>query len=416
MANILLHSLIFSPDGVSTAYLMADLAQELHRLGHSVSVLTTTPHYNVVESQIAKQPLVQQAQGLYFSRLGSIPVWHIQMGERTASPSVRSLGYLGFHLRSLFWAFGRRQNFDVILTPSPPLTIGLFAWLMSHWQSAKCVYIVQEIYPDFAIHSGLIHNSLLIWLLKRLECLIYNKCDAIVTIADRFTKIVSPRCARPEKVQMIPNFVDTELYRPLPRENSFSHENGLMGYFTVLYAGNIGVAQDWAVILNAAERLRAYPIKFVVVGDGTRREWLADTVAQRRLDNVLMLDYQPRERIPEIIASCDVATITMAPHLGSDGFPSKIYTTMACEKPSIVSTELDSELAWIVGESKCGTVVPAGDNDAYVDAVLEAFQRRDSLASEGQRGRAFVEKRYSKQAVALQYDTLVRSLARGDKN
>ena len=176
------------------------------------------------------------------------------------------------------------------------------------------------------------------------------------------------------------------------------------------YAGNIGAAQDWDPVLHAADRLREQPVRFVIIGDGTRREWLVRTVAERDLKNVLVLNYQPRDRIPEINAACDVATITMAPDAGRDGFPSKTYTTMACGKPSIVSTEAESELAWIVRESKCGTVVPVRDNDAYADAVLEAFRRRDALVSEGLRGRLFVEQRYSKRAVALQYDSLIRSL------
>ena len=410
MARILLHSLIFSPDGVSTAYLMADLAQELQQLGHVVTVLTTTPHYNAVESEMTRQPLSKAASGLYYSTLGGVPVWHVPMGGRTASPGARSLAYLGFHLKSLYWAYRKDQAFDIIIAPSPPLSIGLVAWLISRRHRAACVYIVQELYPDFAIHRGLIRSSFAIQVLQKLERLIYRKCDAVVTIADRFTRIVAARCACRQKVRTIPNFVDAEFYRPLPRDNAFAREHGLISPFVIMYAGNIGVAQDWGPILYAADRLREQPMKFVIIGDGTCREWLVRTVAQRNLNNVLVLNYQPRDKMPEINAACDVATITMAPDAGRDGFPSKIYTTMACGKPSIVSTELESELAWIVRESMCGTVVPVRNNYAYAAAVLEAFRGRGGLVSEGLRGRSFVEQRYSKKAVALQYDFLIRSL------
>ena len=208
----------------------------------------------------------------------------------------------------------------------------------------------------------------------------------------------------------IPNFVDIDFYRPLPRDNAFACEHGLLDHFIVMYAGNIGVAQDWTAVLHAAEVLRNEPIRFVILGDGTHRGWLAGEVARRNLDNHLLLPYQPRERMAEINASCDVAMITMAPKAGWDGFPSKIYTTLACGKPSIVSTEEDSELAWTVNEARCGTVVPVEQNAAYAEAVLNAYHRRDELVEEGQRGRRFVEENYSKRAVAMQYDRLIRSL------
>jgi colanic acid biosynthesis glycosyl transferase WcaI len=410
MARILLHSLIFSPDCVSTAYLLADLVNELQQLGHDVTVLTTTPHYNVVESEMFRQPLSKASFGIHYSKFGKMPVWHVPMRGRTASPVVRCLSYLGFHVNSLFWACRRKRAFDIIIAPSPPLSIGVVAWLIGKWHRAACIYVVQELYPDFAIHGGLIRSSAVTRILKQLERFVYKKCDAVVTNADRFTRIVASRCISGQKVVTIPNFVDAEFYRPVSRDNSFAREHGLISPFVVMYAGNIGIAQDWDPILHAANRLRDQPIKFVIIGDGTRRDWLVRTIAQRELKNILVLDYQPRDKMPEINASCDAATITMAPEAGRDVFSSKIYTTLACGKPSIVTTERESELAWIIRESKCGSVVPVGDDDAYADAVLEAFRRRDALVDEGLRGRSFVEERYSKKAIGLQYDSLIRSL------
>jgi len=389
---------------------MADLAKELQNLGHSITVLTTAPHYNAVASEMNVQPLENVSSGLYRSNLDGIAVWHISMNERTASVSVRSLDYLNFHWKSLRWGWSFRNAFDLVIAPSPPLSIGLIAWMIARWHRAKCVYNVQEVYPDFAIHQGLVKNHLIIWALKKLECFVYNRSSAVTTIAERFTRVIAPRCAQPGKVHTIPNFVDTDFYRPLPRDNPFAREHHLTDGFVVMYAGNIGIAQDWSAVLYAAETLRHEPIRFVILGDGTRRMWLHKEVAKRKLYNILLLGYQSRERMAEINASCDVATICMAPKAGWDGFPSKIYTTLACGKPSIVSTEEDSELAQIIRHSQCGAIVPVEDNVAYVAAVLAAYNNRAHLPVEGQRGRAFVEKYYSKKAVAQQYDQLIQSL------
>ena len=92
------------------------------------------------------------------------------------------------------------------------------------------------------------------------------------------------------------------------------------------------------------------------------------------------------------------------------GFPSKIYTIMACAKPVIASAGEDSEMAWIIKQSGCGRVVPPEDQQAYADAVLTAFRERESLPAEGERGRRFVERNYSKEAIARKYDALIRQL------
>ena len=104
MASILIHSLIFAPDGVSTAYLYTDLAKELRKLGHSVEVLTTTPHYNQVEEELRRQPLSKIAPGFYKSSCSGISVWHVSLGKRTSDARARTLDYLRFHLLSLLWS------------------------------------------------------------------------------------------------------------------------------------------------------------------------------------------------------------------------------------------------------------------------------------------------------------------------
>lgn len=412
MAKILLHTLVFSPDGVSTAYLMTDLARQLERLGHQVSVLTTTPHYNVLQASLERQPMTPVWKGLlYKSECDGVDVWHVAIAKKGEKVAGRSLDYLRFHLVSLLAAFfGKVGEYDIVIAPSPPLSIGAIAWLLARRKRTPCVYNVQEIYPDFAINQGLLRNKTVIKLMKRLESFVYAKSDAIVPISEWFRRIIAQRSVPPEKLIVIPNFVDTELYRPLPRDNAFAREHGLLNDFVVLYGGNIGLSQDWESLLFAAEQLADLPILFVIAGDGVQREWLQTEIHKRQLTNVRLLGYQPRELMPEINASCDVATIPMHAMSTTDTFPSKIYTIMACAKPCIVTADDDSELAWIIRQSGSGAWVPPDDAQAYTDAIRHAFLTRQSLAAEGARGRAFVEQEYSKEAVAQRYDRLINHL------
>jgi glycosyltransferase involved in cell wall biosynthesis len=416
MPNILIHSLVFAPDGVSTAYLYTDLAKELKKLGHSVDVLTTTPHYNQVAEELLRQPLVKIAPGFYKSSCAGISVWHVSLGERTSDARARSLDYLRFHFLSLVWSCFRRARYDVVLTPSPPLSIGVIGWLLSRRFGGSCIYNVQELYPDIAINHKLIKNAALIHAFRILERFVYRKSDSIVTIAERFSAVVSGRAGVTGRITTIPNFVDTDFYRPLPRDNAFSRAHGLLDKFVISYAGNIGIAQDWEPLIVAAQDLADRPIQFVIVGEGTKSDWLREQIRKLNLRNVMLLPYQARETIPMINAASDITTILMSPSGGMDGFPSKIYTTLACAKPSIISAAADSELCTIVRDSQCGWIVSAGDSKAYTNAVLASLSQRESLSEMGLRGREYVEQRFSLQAVAKRYDKLIRQLARRKAN
>ena len=413
MARILIHTLVFSPDSVSTAYLMTDLAHQLRALGHSVSVLTTTPHYNLDPATLERQPLRRRWWGLlHESDCDGIRVWHVTTPMKGSRVGARILDYLRFHALSLLAGALVTGGYDLVLAPSPPLTIGVVAWLLGRFRGAPSVYNVQEIYPDFAIKQGLLRNRMVISVLRSLERFVYRRSARVVVISEQFRRILRERGVPDAKLRVISNCVDTETYHPLPRRNDFSSRHGLDESFVVYYGGNIGLSQDWEALLHAADALREMPVSFLLTGDGVRRAWLEGEVEQRRLHNVRFLGYQPLEFMPWVYASSDLGTIPMKAGTSVDTFPSKIYTMMACGKPVVVSADAGSELAGLVLESGCGEVVAAGDRDAYTHAIARAFAERDRLAEQAGRGRTFVEKRYSNRATALAYNALVLEILR----
>jgi len=414
VARILLHSLVFSPEANSTSYLMTDLARQLSAAGHEVTVLTTTPHNNLEAGALARQPLRSVVPGvLYRSDLGPIEVWHVKIPMKGDRVLRRVLDYIRFHVVSLGIGGTRvLGEYDLVLAPSPPLTIGIIGWLLALRRGVPSVYNVQEIYPDFAVNQGMIRNRAFIRLLESVERFVYARSAAVVPISEWFARTIRSRGVPAGKVAVIPNFVDTELYRPMARNNAFSKEHGLDDSFVVLYGGNVGLSQDWHSLLHAAETLGDLPILFVIVGSGAKHEWLRTEVQRRGLDNVRLLGYQPRERMPEINASSDICTIPMKTDTTLDTFPSKIYSILASARSCIVSADPDSELEWVIHEARCGRVVPPDRPDLYADAVRQAYAERDRLADEGLRGRAFVEEQYSKEAVGRRYDALIDSLLR----
>lgn len=408
MARILIHSLIFKPDGVSTAYLYADLASELKKLGHDIEVLTATPHYNIIPSDIEKQPLKRKNLFFYESVYDGIKVYHVPM-KKSKYAVKRMIDFVKFHLFALGSIFFIRR-FDVVLAPSPPLTIGVISILLAKLKGGRAIYNVQEIYPDFAINQGLLKNKLIIRFLKGMERFVYDKSDAVVTIDDIFSRIIHKRIKKKERLFVIPNFVDTGLYMPGDRINSFTAQHGLNDKFVVAYAGNIGYAQNWEPIVYAAKQLKHLPVIFLIVGDGVLKPWLKNTIASEQLNNVLLLDYQPRELMPLINAAADIHTIVMNAGTDAEGFPSKIYSILSSARPVIVSTGDGSPLGNFLRKANCSRVVPLNDNEAYARAVQKAFEEKERLPEEGKRGRKYVEDNYSKEAVALKYHELVTNI------
>jgi glycosyltransferase involved in cell wall biosynthesis len=411
MSKVLLHSLVFSPDGNSTAYLMTELALELDHLGHSVTVLTTTPHNNILPEMSKRQPMQMHWFGLlYSSEIGNIHIWHVKIPQKGNKVWMRAFDFIRFHFISLFVALFKIKTPDIVIASSPPLTIALVSWFLGTIWKIPSVYKVAELYPDLAIRQGVVKNRTFIAFLNWLERFVYKKNTIIVPIAEQFKKVIKQRGVPENKLRMIPDFVDTKFYSPKEKKNEFSIKYKLLDEFIVLYAGNIGIVQDWESVLFAAENLVQYPIRFVIIGDGSKRDWLQKNVEERKLKNITLLGYQSKELMPQINASCDISIIPMNMAGSKDGVPSKIYSILACAKPVIALVDDDSELRWIMEQAQCGKAVPIDDKEAFTDSILDAFKRRDELAAEGLKGRSYVENNYSKEAIIKKYDELINEL------
>ena len=412
--HILLLTLVFSPDGVSTAELMTELALELRKLGYELTVLTTTPHYNLEPEARQRQPLVKRwGSLLYQSDFQAIPVYHASIPVKGKRVGARLLDYMRFHMISTLAGLASLSGkYDLILAPSPPLTIGLSAWILSNLRHVPFIYNVQEIYPDVAVNLGVLRNRYLIRAMEWLELFVYAKAQCVVVISEWFRRRLLEKGVQDIKLQVIPNFVNTKFLRPGERQNPFSAQYNLGDRFVVLYAGNIGLTQGFETILMAAHQLETSDpqICFVIIGDGARRDWLESQLSERNCANIILLPYQSKSSVPQIYATSDVCLVPLKRGTSQETFPSKIYSIMAAGRPVIVSSEANSELAWVVEHAECGWAVPPDDPDALASAIKNAYQRRSELQNMGLLGREYVIAHHSPQAVAQQYDRLIQTI------
>ncbi len=400
--KILIHSLVFRPDGVSTAYLYNDIALEFQKSGYEVVVLTTTPHYNVIQEQIAQIPMTWKLWGLCKeSNFQGIKVLHIPQ-KKFKSTILRVLGFLYWHIVSFFIGLFQK-NVDVILSPSPPLTIGVINLWLAKLKGCKVVYNVQEIYPDILGKK----QGIIVSILSKMERYVYNNSDAVTTIDQVFYDTIVGRFKDRSKLHIIPNFVDTELYNRNKAERIHLDDRLFpkTDSLKLLYAGNVGFAQDWETLIELAKATQNYPVEYFVIGEGVMKPYLIKQVEEMKLFNVHILPYQSRESIPGILAYSDIQFIFMNPEMEMQGFPSKVYTIMACGKPLLVCSGNGTPIVNFLKDYDCAKLVQDRDSRKKVEEIARWLQcvSKEKLALMGENGLNIITKYYAKDIVTQQY-------------
>lgn len=415
MPRVLVLSLLFPPDAVSTAQIMGDLAADLHARGHDVCVVTTTPHYNHDPEAEARQPR-RRSWGRLVERsdFRGVPVYHTAMPAKSASVPKRLLAWSLFHVLSVVVGVVAVRRVDVILTPSPPLTMGIAAWVLGLWHRAPFVYNVQEIYPDIAINLGAVRHPLLIRLLRGLERFVYARAARITVIAERMRQNLLKKGVPTGQMAVIPNFVDLDTLHAVPAPNAFTREFDLDGRFLVTYAGNLGPAQGLDTLLDAAVLLRDQPdVVIVLVGNGSLWGALEARIRAEGLTNVRLLPYQPFSRVPDIYGASHLSVVAQAVATGTDAVPSKIYRIMACGGAVLAATTADSDLAQLVRDAGCGLVVSQESPQAIAAAIRDAHADPATLAEMGAAGRRVVTSQYSRPVVTGRYEAVLRAAIDG---
>lgn len=441
MKRVLIHTLIFSPDGVSTAYLYNDIALRLQQRGYEVVVLTTTPHFNIVPEQVAQQPMRWKVWGFCkVSKFHGMTVLHVPQ-KKFKSTLLRLLGFVYWHIVSFFIGLTVR-HVDLILSPSPPLTVGWMNLGLAKLKGCKVVYNVQEIYPDILKLKGGFVQKFLSWM----EHKVYNGSDVVTTIDQIFYDTIVGRFEDKSKLHIIPNFVDTELYHKVSVElkdeslesvqevqsskelqdgKTNNSENTKLttdskpytlnsklfpntDSIKLLYAGNIGHAQSWEPLIELADKTRDLNVEYIVIGEGAKRGYLVDEKEKRNLTNLRVLPYQPRELMPAILSYSDLNFIFMSPKIDRDGFPSKVYTIMACEKPLLVVSGKDTPIVNFLEDKGCAKLVTNSSVEEMA-AWLRSITREE-LQAMGKKGLKTIEEYYSKEIVTGMYADLVDKL------
>ncbi len=377
---------------------MGDLASDLVERGHKVTVITTKPHAR-------RDPVAEEAQPLHRlwgpflskSEYHGVPVYHTLMPGRSANMISRLIPWLMFHIIALVAGLVIPRRIDVILTPSPLLSLGVVAWLIGLRHRCRFVYNVQDLHPDSAISMGRINDPAFRWVLYRMESFVYRTAAAVTAITPGIKRRIESKGISPDKVVYIPNWVDTDRETPVDKSNPFAIEYGLDSQFVVSYAGTLGMAQSFDEFLEAARILKSHShIRFLIVGEGIRRENISETIENLELANVHLLPNQPQQMMPMIYGTSDMSFVTLLPELGDTALPSKVYRIMSTATPVLAMTEAGSGLSHLILEAQCGTVVEPGSGSVLA-SVIEKFASNPEMTKQaGLAGRRFAQDSYSR--------------------
>jgi colanic acid biosynthesis glycosyl transferase WcaI len=241
-----------------------------------------------------------------------------------------------------------------------------------------------------------------------------RRADRIVAIGDTMRQRLEEKGARPERVRVIPNWVDTERLAPREKANEWARNTGLDKKFVVMHSGNVGHAQDLDSLVRSATFLRDLDdLSIFIIGTGARHAELVALADLLETDQVTFLYYQSRGVLPQSLSAADVHVVGLAPGLAGYVVPSRLYGILAVARPVIVAADGDSETAQVVERIGCGIVVPPGRPELLARAIRDAHDGNYDLAEMGRRGREWVEREADRSVAVGRYRDLLAELAAG---
>lgn len=402
--RILFLSLVYWPDKLGNGPLLTDLTQELARRGHEVTVVAGLPHYGQgqeLEEYRRPDRWVERHGGVLIRRVPH----YTRPGERAAD-KIRT--YLGFSWRAL-WGGWKAGPCDVVVVPSPPITLGITGWLVGKRHRAPLVYVMEDVFPESYLSLGEMKKPLLTQVCCGLANFVYRRSRRIVCVTESMRRILQDYGIPPERSVTIYNWADTDEVTPLPRDNELARELGLVGRFVVLYAGNVGLSQRLDLLLESAAQMPE--ALFVIAGSGGGRASVEARAGEMGLENVRFMDSVEREKLPLLLASCDVNLVPMTAGRAMGCFPSKIYTAMASARPILAALDEGSDSRAFIDGTECGVCVDP-DNGEQLLAALRRLQGDAEWRRQlGENGRRALEQMRLRETSLAAYEEVLEEAA-----
>ncbi len=380
-----------------------DLCVELSSRGHEVAVLTGKPNYpdgNVFQDYLRNPDDFKDYQGCQVVR--------VPMISRGKGSSVKLLmNYLTYAFSASTWGIFklRKRKFDVVFVCQlSPVTIALPAILYQKIYKKPVVIWVLDLWPETLEAIGVVKSPKVLSGVGRLVKFIYNRCDLILGQSKAFYDGIAKYCDNNNKIKYFPSWSEA-----VYDKSGFSPIEGMQGYngFKVLFAGNVGEAQDFPAMLHAANLLKAQAVqvRLFVVGDGRHVDWVRNAIVEQGLDEyVHLLGRYPLDEMPSFYATADALLVTLKESKAfAMTIPGKVQSYMASGKP--ILTMLSGEGSRVVEEAQCGFVARSGDYQKLAENVINMAEcSQEQLAEFGANAKAYANKEFDRDTLITQLE------------
>ena len=385
-----------------------DLVAELVNRGHQVTVLTGFPNYP--DGKLFKQ---FRDNPKFYSHYEGAEVIRVPLMPRGKSGITLALNYLTFAISASTLGLWKLQGrkFDAIFTfQTSPVTVGIPAVMLRATKKIPMVFWILDLWPESLEAVGAVRSKIILHLIGKLVASIYNRSDLILVQSKSFIPAIAKYIAPSARVQYFPSWSDL----------AFNVESSKAAIeilekkdcFTIVFTGNIGEAQDFPAILDAAEKLKHFSnIRWLIVGDGRMAEWVTEEVKSRELyDCVFLLGRFPIDRMPSFIKHADALLVSLKKEpIFALTIPGKLQSYLAAGKPILAM--INGEGARVVDESGSGITCSAGNSQLLADAVLRlstmSSEERDVM---GKKGLEYIKREFDRSSLISSLELMLNKL------
>lgn len=393
----------FAPEQYSSRQAHLDLVAACAAAGINVTVITAEPSRGVPEAlhHRYKHLRTERTHG------GHVEIRRFPMFREKRHPLLKALRFLLCQLAQYRIAVrqkdaeGRRpatgRRFaDLVVADSTPPTQGFLAALIAKKLNIPFVYWLLDIFPDSLVSAGLIKKGSLIYRIgRKIEAFTYRSADMVIVLSESFRQNLLSKGVPPDKLVVIPTWVDTDIVKPVPRAQNRLFDalelprDGL--YIT--YAGNFGATQGLETVLRAASLLKNSPdILFLLFGSGVMEEKLRQLAETLGLTNIRFFPLQPTSRVAEVYSLGDASLVVCKKGASESAVPSKTWSILAAGCPVLASFDESSALCRILSDNSCGICVPPEDAAALAGIIRQLHADTAALRALGDNGRRYVSR------------------------
>jgi len=405
--KLLLLPSYFYPESYASAHMDSDLYEHLIFSGFRLLIYAPLPTRGVEE--VIRNQFYQRKHELKVN--GNFEIYRFYLLREKNNTIQRATRYFLLIIIQFFKGIFARNVKLIFLMSTPPI-IGLVGGLLKKIKKIPFIYVVQDIFPDSLVHTGIATHGSIVWKIGRLiENFTYRNATKIIVISQDFKANLLAKNVPESKIEVIYNWTDTKKIMPIPRERNilFSQWNLNSAMFYIVYAGNFGNSQSVDTIIECAKLLAEKPIiQFVLVGTGSQEKSLKQLVSYYQLQNVQFFPIQSSEMLSEVYSLGDIGVVCCKKGLGKSAFPSKTWSYFAAGTPIIASYDIDSELSNMIIKNELGISVNPENAKEMSRAIIALEKNKKMLKSMAENVRIFVETNASKEKSTEKYVCVIK--------